>query len=84
MAKKPSDVRAAQLSHDDVARLVGDVDDTVIASILATGASYAEIEQALKWLGPDAEGPSLDAHGLTPTAETRLRHPAFEHSVQRR
>lgn len=57
------------LSHDDVARLVGDVDETVIASILATGASYAEIEQALKWLGPDAEGRRLDALGLTPTAE---------------
>lgn len=61
--------RVQHLSHDDVAHLVGDLDDSVIAAILATGASYEEIELALKWIGAGAEEPRLNAHGLTPTAE---------------
>jgi hypothetical protein len=61
--------RVQHLNRDDVAHLIGDLDDSVIAAILATGATYAEIEQALKWIGAGAEEPRLNAHGLTPTAE---------------
>lgn len=60
---------AQHLSHDDVAHLVGDLDDSVIAAILATGADYSEIELALKWLGAGAEEPRMDGQGLTPRAE---------------
>ena len=61
--------RVQHLNRDDVAHLIGDLDDSVIAAILATGATYAEIEQALKWVGAGTEEPRLNAHGLTPTAE---------------
>lgn len=57
------------LTHDDVVKLVGDLDDSVIAAILASGASYVEIEQALKWAGAGVEYPQLNSQGLTPTAE---------------
>lgn len=40
------------LSHEDVAHLVGDLEDATVAAILATGATYQEVEQALKWRRP--------------------------------
>jgi hypothetical protein len=67
-----SDVKEAasieRLSHDDVAHLVGDLEDSVVATILATGASYLDIEQAVKWLDAGFEG-RLNGHGLTPKGE---------------
>jgi len=69
MASNATDTRASHLTRDDVAHLIGDLDDSVIAAIIATGATYAEIEQALKWVAAGAEEPRLNAHGLTPTAE---------------
>ncbi|WP_119304274.1 hypothetical protein [Dongia deserti] len=61
--------RTQQLSHEDVIRLVGDLDDATIAAILAIGATYQEIEQALKWAGAGPDESRLDAEGMTPTAE---------------
>jgi hypothetical protein len=60
---------AQHLTYDDIQRLVGDVDDSVIAAILSTGATYSEIEQALKWAGAGVEPPRLNAQGMTPRAE---------------
>lgn len=57
------------LSHEDVAHLVGDLEDATVAAILATGATYQDIEQALKWAGAAPDEPRLNAHGMTPTAE---------------
>ena len=57
------------LSHDDIVRIVGDLEDGTIAAILVTGATYAEIEQALKWAGGSREEPRLNSEGLTPRAE---------------
>jgi hypothetical protein len=61
--------QSGHLSHDDIVRIVGDLEDGTISAILATGASYAEIEQALKWTGGGREEPRLNAEGLTPRAE---------------
>lgn len=61
--------RTQHLTHEDVAHLVGDLDDATIAAILETGATYQEIEQALKWAGAGPDEPRLNAHGMTPTAE---------------
>lgn len=61
--------RTQHLTHEDVAHLVGDLEDATIAAILATGATYQEIEQALKWAGAGPDEPVLNAHGMTPTAE---------------
>jgi len=69
MASNATDTRVSHLTREGVAHLIGDLDDSVIAAIIATGATYTEIEQALKWVGAGAEEPRLNAHGLTPTAE---------------
>ncbi|HVY98819.1 MAG TPA: hypothetical protein VHA35_04920 [Dongiaceae bacterium] len=61
--------RPQHLERKDVIQLVGDLEDSSIAAILATGATYAEIEQALKWVGGGREEPHVDSEGLTPTAE---------------
>ena len=61
--------KTQHLSHEDVAHLVGDLEDATVAAILATGASYQDIEQALKWAGAASDEPRLNAHGMTPTAE---------------
>ena len=37
--------RPQHLERKDIAHLVGDLDDGTIAAVLATGATYAEIEQ---------------------------------------
>lgn len=55
--------------HDDVVRLIGETDDSLILAIMNTGATYAEIEQALKWAGGGKDEPALDGQGLSPTAE---------------
>ena len=49
--------------------MVGDLEDATIAAILATGATYQEIEQALKWAGAGPDQPRFDAGGMTPAAE---------------
>lgn len=56
-------------THDEIVALVGDLDDAVIAAIFATGASYAEIEQAARWAGAEKEEPRPNSHGLSPVAE---------------
>lgn len=61
--------RTQHLTHEDVAHLVGDLEDATVAAILATGATHEEIEQALKWAGAGSDEPRLNAHGMTPTAE---------------
>lgn len=69
MTDTEKDLRTQHLSHEDVAHLVGDLDDATVAAILATGATYQDIEQALKWAGAEPDEPRLNAHGMTPTAE---------------
>lgn len=70
MKRNVEETAATQhLTHDDVAHLVGDLEDSTIAAILATGATYVDIEQAVKWLGAGTEEPRPNAHGLTPTGE---------------
>ncbi|WP_395022328.1 hypothetical protein [Dongia sp.] len=64
-----SEPRMQHLERKDIAHLVGELEDGTIAAILASGATYAEIEQALKWLGGGREDPRLNAEGLSPTAE---------------
>ena len=70
MTKSEKEHQSIQhLSHEDVAHLVGDLEDATVAAILATGATYQDIEQALKRAGAAPDEPRLYAHGMTPTAE---------------
>lgn len=56
-------------SRDDVIRLVGDIDDAVVATILGTGATYLEIEEAVKWATGAAEDLAKQRRELGPRAE---------------
>ena len=40
---------AGALSHHDVVFLAGEVDDEVVSAIVATGATYADVESAVLW-----------------------------------
>ena len=77
--------RPQHLDRKDIEHLVGDLNDATIAAILATGATYAEIEQALKWLGCGREEPRLNSEGLSPTADLvydiLLSDPTFDEGV---
>ena len=70
MPKKPAKARPRSgPTLDEIISLVGDLDDAVIAAIFATGASYAEIEQAARWAGTEMEESKPNAHGLSAIAE---------------
>ena len=56
-----------RLTHDEVVSLVGALDDSTIASIVSTGATYADIEQALEALG--CEVAYDERQSLSPAAE---------------
>ena len=75
------------LTHDDVIRLVGDVDDAVGTAILATGATYVDVEEAVKWATGDAEQLGKSGRGLSPAAEAVLdilmADPAYLPEVER-
>lgn len=48
--------KAETLKRDDLVRLLGDVSDETIAAILATGATYADLELAYACImGSDRE-----------------------------
>ena len=57
-------------THADVVHLVGDVDDTAVAAILATKASNMDIEEAVKWATGDAEQLGKSGRELTAAAES--------------
>ena len=61
--------KSAAVSHTDVMHLVGDIDEAVVAAILATKASYQEIAEAAKWAEGDAEQLGKSGHVLSPAAE---------------
>ena len=41
------------LTHEDMASVLGPVDDTLKAELMATGATLAELEQAWAWISSD-------------------------------
>ena len=41
------------LTHEDMASVLGPVDDTLKAELMATGATLAELEQAWAWITSD-------------------------------
>jgi hypothetical protein len=62
-ATNPPALTRAELIH-----LLGDLDDAVLTAILATGASYAEVEQARLWALDDAGDLGREGHELSPAA----------------
>lgn len=74
-------------SHAEVASLVGDVDDSVIAAIVGTGATYLEIEEAVKWATGEAEELGKSGHVLSPAAaavyDILMADPSYEPEAER-
>lgn len=60
--------RSGQLSAAEVIRLAGDLDDETVVAVIATGATAADIEQAVKWAGGDAESLGKSGYSLTGVA----------------
>ena len=73
--------------HADVVHLVGDLDETAITAILATKASYVEIEEAVKWATGDAEQLGKSGRALSPSAEAvydiLMADPAYASDAER-
>lgn len=61
----PNAGKSGQLSVADVIRLTGDLDDETVVAVIATGATAADIEQAVKWAGGDAEALGKSGYSLT-------------------
>jgi hypothetical protein len=53
------------LTSKDIAALFGDLDDVVVADIIATGATADELAEAHAWLANDE--PPLNAGGPLPS-----------------
>ena len=47
--------RGRRLTHDDVAALVGDLGDSRIAEILATGATARDLNEAIAWAEEESD-----------------------------
>ena len=60
--------RSPTLTREEIIELAGDIDDGVIASILATGASFSEVEEAARRATGEANT-AAEAHPLSPRAE---------------
>ena len=42
-----------ELTRDDVVAMLGPLDDTIVAEVIATGASAAELAEARAWIAND-------------------------------
>jgi len=75
------------LSHDDVIHTVGDVDETVVSAIIATGAAYIDVEEAVKWATGDAEQLGKSGRGLSPAGQAvydiLMADPAYAPEAER-
>ncbi len=82
MAQQSASATPPAVTHADVTHLTGDIDDATVAAILATKASYVEIEEAVKWASGDAEQLGKSGRGLSPAAEAvydiLMADPTFE------
>lgn len=61
--------RTERVTHADVIHLAGDIDESAVAAIVATNATYNEIAEAVKWAEGDAEQLGKSGRELSPAAE---------------
>lgn len=55
MPKTTGSERGRSLTHDDVVHIVGDLEDTKVAAILAMGPTTQEIEEAVAWAEAESD-----------------------------
>ena len=56
--------QSATASHDDLTRILGEVDDAKIVEILALKPTLQEVEEAALWATGDGDVLSKDGHPL--------------------
>lgn len=44
-----------RLTHAQIAEIVGDIDDAMAAAIIATGATFEELEEAVAWAAGESD-----------------------------
>jgi hypothetical protein len=81
MAEHAAKPTLPALTREDVIHLLGELDDAVLAAILRTGATYAELGAAqIRALG-DAADLGKEGHELSPAAaavyDILMRDPTF-------
>ena len=69
MARQSASPTPAAVTHADVTHLTGDLEDATVAAILATKATYVEIDEAVKWASGDAEQLGKSGRELSAAAE---------------
>ena len=69
MTRQSASPSPTAVTHADVTRLAGDLDDATVAAVLATKATYVEIEEAVRWAAGDAEQLGKSGRQLSPAAE---------------
>jgi hypothetical protein len=62
-------MKTPALTHDDIVHLAGDLEDAVISAILQAGATYREVEEAVKWATGDAEALGKEGRQLGAAAK---------------
>jgi hypothetical protein len=69
------------LTRTDIIQLAGELEDAAITAILESGATYAELEEALMWANGDASEMRRQNHELSAVAaivyDILLSDPAF-------
>lgn len=63
-SNQTADIRQP-VSSDDVLRLAGDLDNETVVAVIATGATFADVEQAVMWASGEAEELGKSGHPLT-------------------
>lgn len=79
-------VEVKPATHDEIVAIAGPLDDEVVADIIATGATAAEVMEAWTWLGADeALGPDPGHRLAGRVAEVYdiLAAPQFEDDEER-
>ena len=69
-AQTPQSEKGRPLMHDDIVRIVGDIEDSKIAAILATTPTAQEVEAAVLWA--EAESDVVDELDQPLTGATAL------------
>ncbi len=82
MARQSANPNPPVVTRADVTSLAGDLDDATVAAVIATKATYVEIEEAVKWASGDAEQLGKSGRDLSPAAEAvydiLMADPTFE------
>ncbi len=64
----PAQTANETATHDDVTAVFGSIADSIVAKILATGATRADLDAVVAWISGETETLSEAGHPLSGTA----------------